>query len=438
MTTDTYASTIDRFREIYREVDQGDVLAAWDRCRNPNLHVYVHTPFCASVCKFCYYKGVEFDKSNEEALYRRYFDDYLPQVMEPFHPVIKAKDVRNFFFGGGTPSLMSLDTMEALFNRLPKFRDTESKTFEVHPAVWSREQIDLLADYGFSCCIVGVQSYDAEVLARQNRLYATPESIHDLVAYIKSRGMAVAGDLIYYMDRINADRIFAQDLELAHESGFDILSLQLNYDLLRKRHLNDRFFDLVMRSRIAADYVWEFEGERILTIEYKQTLKCLRVIRKDVSRVDYRDRFFNFIPTMDEGSKHLGKLGQRPSVIGFGSYKNPRKNTFSNIRDNDSLYEYIEVNDEWKPRHFVTYEWHEERFFDDAISKLNELRSLGNPPKGLRLSFENKLDVKNEDHIMREPNSQAVLSVVWDYRDEATDQYIEKLRLKFPHWKWNR
>ncbi|MDF1824145.1 MAG: radical SAM protein [Verrucomicrobiales bacterium] len=438
MKIESYASNLERFRELYREVDRSEIMAAWDRCTNPNLHVYVHTPFCASVCKFCYYKGVEFDKRSEEALYRQYFDDYLPRTMEPFFPVIESKTVRNYFFGGGTPSLMSLETMEALFNRLPKFRETDSKTFEVHPAVWSREQIDLLADFGFSCCIVGVQSYDAEVLARQNRLYASPDSIHELVDYIKSKGMAVAGDLIYYMDRINADQIFAQDLEHAHDSGFDILSLQLNYDLLKKKHLNDRFFDLVMRSRIASDYIWEFEGERTLTVEYKQTLKCLRVIRKDVSREDYRDRFFNFIPTMDEGSKHLGKLGQRPSVIGFGSYRNPRKNTFSNIRDNDSLYEYIEVNDDWEPRHFVTYEWYEERYFDDAIAQLNELRELGPPPKGLRLCFENKLNVKNEDHIIREPDSQAVLSVVWDYRDESTDRYIDQLRLKFPHWKWNR
>lgn len=437
MKTADYSQTIAKFDNIYRRTDRASILEAWERCKNPNLHVYLHTPFCASVCKFCYYKGVEFNPEAEQALYRQYFDDYLPRCIEPFLPVIESRDIRNYFFGGGTPSLMSVDTMERLFSRLPRFRETDSKTFEIHPAVWTHEQIDLLAEMGFSCLIVGVQSYDAELLKRQNRLHATPESIHELVAYIRSKGMKVAGDLIYYMDRIEADVIFARDLAFAAESDFDILSLQLNYDLNRKKSLTDRFFDLIMRSSIPRDYVWECEGERDLTPELKQTLKCLRVIKKGTSQEEYRRRIFNFIPTMDEGSKHLGELGEQPSVIGFGSYRNPRKNTFSCIRDDQSLFEYIEVNNDWEPQHFVTYEWNDDLFFEDAIAELNGLRELGTPPRGLKLTLEHKLNVRNEDHIIREPGAHAVLGANWDYRNAEVDHYIKKLRKRFPHWKWS-
>ena len=431
-----YAATIGKFAELYRSVDRHEIVEAWQRCVNPDLHVYLHTPFCASVCKFCYYKGVEFDATREEEVYQRYFDDYLPRCIDPFLSVIESKTIRNYFFGGGTPSLMSIETMEDLFARLPRFRETRSKTFEIHPAVWTEEQIDLLADHGFNCCIVGVQSYDPEVLARQNRLSATPESIHRLVSLIREKGMTVAGDLIYYMDRIDADRIFREDLRFAAESDFDILSLQLNYDLMKSDHLTERFFDMIMASPLADRYYWERNDEKELSLKFKQTLKCIRLIRKGIPLEEYRGNLFNFVPTMDEGSKQVGWTGVRPSSIGFGSYRNPRKNTFSNIRDHSSLFEYIEVNDDWEPRYFCVYEWREEQFFEDAVRELNRLRGIGPPPRGMKISLEHKLDVKNENHIIRDPGSQAELSVSWEYRDEAIDRYIEQLKNLFPHWKW--
>ncbi|MAS97184.1 MAG: hypothetical protein CMO55_28675 [Verrucomicrobiales bacterium] len=433
-----YSDTVKRFEEIYRPAGRQEVLDAWERCNNDNLHVYVHTPFCASVCKFCYYKGVEFNKEKEGELYAKYFDDYLPRAIEPFSEVIDSRSVRNYFFGGGTPSLMSLDTMETLFQRLPSFPSAETKTFEVHPAVWSKEQIDLLAEYGFNCCIVGVQSYDPDVLKRQNRLAASPEKIHELVSYIRGKGMYVAGDLIYYMDRINPDEIFERDLRHAVDSDFDVLSLQLNYDLLSADHLTDKFFQMILSSPLAQTHYWENDDKKDLTVAFKRTLKCLRVVRKGIPIEDYREKIFRFVQTMDEGSKHAGNLGHYPSSIGFGSYRNSRKNTFSTIRDRKSLFEYIEVNDEWEPRYFVTYEWQEALFFEDTVRELDKLREIGPPPRGMKICFENKLTVKNENHIIREPGSQSNLSVVWDYRNPDIDAYIQKLKRLFPHWNWKK
>jgi len=64
-------------------------------------------------------KGVRFDPRRDAGLYERYYGDYLPRVVAPFRPVIVARGVVSYFFGGSTPSLMRTDTMRAVFRLFP-------------------------------------------------------------------------------------------------------------------------------------------------------------------------------------------------------------------------------------------------------------------------------------------------------------------------------
>jgi len=67
----------------------------------------------------------------------------------------------------------------------------------------------VLAEFDFSCAIIGVQSFDAAVLARQNRPHVPVETVRALAAKLKERGIAVAMDFIYNMDALDAGAIFA-------------------------------------------------------------------------------------------------------------------------------------------------------------------------------------------------------------------------------------
>jgi hypothetical protein len=428
-----YEEAIRTYDRIYRKVDLATLLELWASNRGP-LNVYVHSPFCASICRFCYYQGVQFSFESDSATYDRYYASYLPAVVAPFRPMLEAREVTNYFFGGGTPSLMRPDTLRSVFGLFPRFQEVRSKTFEIHPAVWCEEQLDVLAEHGFNCCIIGIQSFDERVLERQRRLHAPFERVLELAQAIRARGMHLAADLIYRMDPIDADEIFARDLALVKQLESDVLSLQLNYDEAKDPAHNERFFQLIEASGLGASHRWELD--RPVDLELKKELKCLRLVRNDVPLDLHRRELFPFVNSLDELSKFDPWRTNLPSVIGFGSYRNPRKNTFSNLRGEWAV-EYIEVNDDWTPRYYVTYESPAETFFDEWQEHLEKLRTIGPPPRGMKFHFSSRIPVDKEDRIYRRTNSRLDVGVEWAYSTGEIQAYVEKLKQLFPHWKWN-
>jgi hypothetical protein len=326
--------------------------------------------------------------------------------------------------------------MRAVFDLFPSFEAVRSKTFELHPAVWTKEQVDILAERNFNCCIVGIQSFDKAVLDRQNRRHASFETVRQLASYIKSKGMYLATDLIYRMDGIDAEEIFKRDLELVGELGSDVISLQLNYDLIEEEDYTESFFELILSSGLARDYYWESAHSQQISLNLKKTLKCFRYVHNDIPLQTYRKDIFPFVHSIDEASKIVGRGSNFPSVVGFGSYQNPRKNTFSIVRDPAAVVEYIEINNNWTHRYYVTFESRSRDFFDDCVKELDLIRELGAPPMGMKIVLENKVPAAKENSIFRRADSQVTMSVSWDYMNPRIADYVEKLKQVFPHWKW--
>jgi hypothetical protein len=349
---------------------------------------------------------------------------------------LQSRNIGNYFFGGGTPSLMRPDTMRSVFDLFPNFAAVGSKTFELHPAVWTKEQVDVLAERNFNCCIIGIQSFDKAVLVRQNRRHASFETVLQLANYIKSKGMYLATDLIYRMDGIDAEEIFKRDLELVGDLGSDVISLQLNYDLIKEEDYTERFFELILSSALARDYCWESSDSQQISLNLKQRLKCFRYVHKDVPLPTYRKDIFPFVQSIDEASKTIGHSSTFPSVIGFGSYQNPRKNTFSIARDPGCVVEYIEINNRWTHQYYITFESRSRDFFDDCFKELEMIRELGAPPMGMKIVFENKVPAIKDDSIFRRVDTQVTMSVAWDYTNPPIANYVDKLKQVFPHWRW--
>lgn len=434
-----YENAIARYREIYRQSSVTELISEFDGF-DGDVSVYVHSPFCASICKFCYYKGVEFDRKRDAGLYERYYDDYLPAVVRPFLPIIERHQIRSYFFGGGTPSLMSAQTMRQLFSLFPGFAATRSKTFEIHPAIWNEQQLDVLAEYDFNCAIIGIQSFDPNVLSRQNRLHAPVEKIRELAAGLKSRGITVATDLIYRMDATDAESIFATDLELLQSIDFDVVSLQHNYDdACNDLHL-DEFYREIEQSGILSDYRWE-HSDSSLEMEgslpsraLKKTGKCLRLVVKSMDIEEYRQSVFPFVGTIDEASKARQSTLTSPdkAVLGFGSYKNPRKNTFSYIRRKHRVTEFIEVNNDWQAEYYAVYHQDAHDTFRETAAMFKQLKALGPVPEGINIAVLNKSQVDKESYIYRRPRM--MIGLVLSWQDETPQQlaYLDRVKSSFP------
>ena len=143
-----------------------EVLSAWKNTTR-KTGVYIHSPFCKEQCSYCTFKGTLFEKNASH----RYYSEYLPNQIKFYEPVLSSDLIRNYFWGGGTPSLMTPEIMRNIFDLIPNFKECPRKLMEFHMADprLHKEQLDVLSEYNFNTVIACVQSFDREIVKQQKR-----------------------------------------------------------------------------------------------------------------------------------------------------------------------------------------------------------------------------------------------------------------------------
>jgi len=101
-----------------KPITNEEILTAWSNT-DFKTGVYIHSPFCKEQCSYCTFKGTMFEKN----AFHRYYSEYLPNQIKFYEPVLSSDLIRNFFWGGGTPTLMSPKIMRNIFNLIPNFKD---------------------------------------------------------------------------------------------------------------------------------------------------------------------------------------------------------------------------------------------------------------------------------------------------------------------------
>jgi oxygen-independent coproporphyrinogen-3 oxidase len=141
-------------------------------------HLYIHIPFCPNICPYCaFYK---------ESAGRERVESFLEALLaetERWAPRLRPKTI---FFGGGTPSALSIPQFEKLLGGIRKRLDLsalEEWTIEMNPATVAPEKAALLRAAGINRVSMGVQSWDDEVLKTLGRTHdaeKAEESFHVL------------------------------------------------------------------------------------------------------------------------------------------------------------------------------------------------------------------------------------------------------------------
>jgi oxygen-independent coproporphyrinogen-3 oxidase len=126
--------------------------------------LYVHVPFCAHKCEYCaFYSHAPGD------LLQRYTDALLREarMLPAFRPP-------TIFFGGGTPSLLTLKQWEQIGEafRTLGWSGSEEWTVECNPATVSAEKAALFRSLGVNRVSMGVQSFDEHLLERLGRIHS--------------------------------------------------------------------------------------------------------------------------------------------------------------------------------------------------------------------------------------------------------------------------
>jgi len=163
------------------------------------LSLYIHLPFCESLCTFCGCNTVitrDHGRSQPYiALLQRELDAYLARV-----PVLAKRPVSQVHLGGGTPTFsppeLLAEMMDAIFSRLTPLADVQGSV-EADPRVTSRAHLDTLRARGFTRLSLGIQDFNEETQHLVNRIQS-PTLVSDLVQHARASGYeSVNFDLIY-------------------------------------------------------------------------------------------------------------------------------------------------------------------------------------------------------------------------------------------------
>ncbi|RZJ26892.1 MAG: oxygen-independent coproporphyrinogen III oxidase [Haliea sp.] len=229
--------TADRFVEAFNAADYGQALSqrrAGAARPNLPLSLYVHIPFCESLCYYCACNKIITRHHSRAAGYLR----YLAREIELHSDQLgQGQTVTQLHLGGGTPTFLSDDELRELMAMLRRsftLMPEGEYAIEVDPRTVDAGRLRTLSQLGFNRLSFGVQDFDAEVQKAVHRIQPFAQ-VSELVAQARELDFdSINMDLIYGLPRQTPES-FARTLEQV---------LQLRPDriaLYAYAHLPERF-----------------------------------------------------------------------------------------------------------------------------------------------------------------------------------------------------
>lgn len=181
--------TADDYRAKARESNASDV----------PLSLYVHIPFCRSLCYYC---GCNKIITRNQDRVARYMDMLYREIEMQSGLFDEDRKVEQLHFGGGTPTYLDEQQLAALMAHLRgafNFDTSDQREFsiEVDPRTVDAERIRELWDLGFNRLSLGIQDFFEDVQKAVNRAQS-PAEVQALVDSARAAGFgSISFDLIY-------------------------------------------------------------------------------------------------------------------------------------------------------------------------------------------------------------------------------------------------
>jgi oxygen-independent coproporphyrinogen-3 oxidase len=140
------------------------------------LGVYFHVPFCRKRCHFCYFR-VYTDKNADEI--KRYLDAGIAEFeIYARSPLIRGRKPQFVYFGGGTPSYLSVSQLKSLTDRMKAllpWDEAEEVAFEAEPGTLTEAKLSAIREIGVTRLSLGVENFDSHILEINGRAHRTDE-----------------------------------------------------------------------------------------------------------------------------------------------------------------------------------------------------------------------------------------------------------------------
>jgi oxygen-independent coproporphyrinogen-3 oxidase len=155
-----------------------DAQAALDKPPRPGtpLGLYLHIPFCRKRCKFCYFR-VYTDKNAKDV--EGYLNALAKEVeLYSKKPIVGGRPLHYFYFGGGTPSYLSVTQLHTLTDRLRNYLPWDKAaevTFECEPGTLQQHKLEALKEIGVTRLSLGIENFDDKILEANGRAHLSHE-----------------------------------------------------------------------------------------------------------------------------------------------------------------------------------------------------------------------------------------------------------------------
>ena len=237
-----------------------------------SISLYVHIPFCRSLCPFCCFNRYLF----KEDLARRYFVD-LRKELEFY--IKRGFSFSSVYFGGGTPTLL-MDELITFIDYLRTQFKVDKVSLETTPMELTEQNIELLKKADINRLSIGVQSFNEQTLKTMGRINGPTEEVKRRLLMAEGQFDTLNTDFVFNFPGQTVEQ-FAADVATFKELGIDQATF---YPLMASPHKKDalerrfntvdtshekQFYDIILRELYHDGYtastVWCFSrGERMI------------------------------------------------------------------------------------------------------------------------------------------------------------------------------
>lgn len=182
--------------------------------------LYVHIPFCESICSYCDFCKVYYDQKQSD-LYLQRLNEELKQI-DHYH-------LKTIYIGGGTPSALNDEQLEKLMMMLkPYSKEVEEYCIELNPESIDYYKLKILKKGGINRLSIGVQTFQDRLLKEIDRHHNTTQ-VKSIIKYAKQIGFEnISIDLMYGLPKQTKEDIIKdieilQTLDLQHVSYYSLI-----------------------------------------------------------------------------------------------------------------------------------------------------------------------------------------------------------------------
>lgn len=172
--------------------------------RNPPLSLYIHIPWCVQKCPYCDFNS----HGQKDVLPEHEYVSHLLDDLEQDAKLVKGRQIKTIFIGGGTPSLFSAEAIKKLLNGVKQRVDLASDaeiTLEANPGTIESEKFSQFNQAGVNRISIGVQSFQQQKLAALGRIHSDQQALNAASYAKKARLKSFNMDLMHGLPNQSLD-----------------------------------------------------------------------------------------------------------------------------------------------------------------------------------------------------------------------------------------